>query len=613
MNDTVDKKYTVLQNIGYCAKVTREKYPLLLVYCVSIIVINATIPVVSAFLPKVVIEMITEQSGIRQLIIVTLMFTLGLAVLTGLQKYLEKLIYWNKFKMNDFFLQMVTKKGLTTDYRNQENEHFRKLQSESFASCNGNFSYYAQTYDAVVQFFSNVLGFTAFAGILMTLNPLLLLFLCATTLVSFFLNRKLLKWVDENNSERVGYEQKMQYITYASNDMQAAKDIRLYRMAAWLDKLYRENMSGILSWYRRYTAKLFGVSAVDSGLTFVREGITYLVLILMVWHGRITVAEFVLYFNVVAGFSVWLGSILGSLNDLKRLGMCMNRFRSYLDYPEKYKRSEGIPVEKTVLPGTITLEHVSFRYGEDNEDIIKDMCLELKPGEHLAIVGLNGAGKTTLAKLICGLTDPTGGRVLYDGVDVKELNRIQYYRLFGAVFQDHSVLPVTIEEIVAEDIEENIDRARVEECLKCSGLWEKITSLEKGSKSLYDRAFWDDGINLSGGEIQKLLLARALYKQTPVVILDEPTAALDPIAENRLYESYDEIMKGKTTIFVSHRLASTRFCSRIMLIENGKILEEGTHEELLKRKGVYNTLFETQAKYYRENAEGKGGTIMTKS
>ena len=606
MNDTVDKKFTVLQNIGYCAKVTKEKYPLLLAYCFGIIVINATIPVVSAFLPKVVIEMITEKNGIRQLIIVTLIFTLGLAVLTGLQKYLEKLIYWNKFKMNDFFLQMVTKKGLTTDYRNQENEHFRKLQSESFASCNGNFSYYAQTYDAAVKFFSNVLGFTAFAGILILLNPLLLLFLCTTTLVSFFLNRKLLKWVDENNSERIGYEQKMQYITYASNDMQAAKDIRLYRMAAWFDKLYRENMSGILSWYRRYTAKLFGVSAVDSGLTFVREGITYLILILMVWHDRITVAEFVLYFNVVAGFSVWLGSILGSLNDLERLSMCMNRFRSYLDYPEKYKRSEGIAVEKTGLPGTITLEHVSFRYNDDDENIIKDMSIGLKPGEHLAIVGLNGAGKTTLAKLICGLTDPTEGRVLYDGVDVRELNRIQYYRLFGAVFQDYSVLPVTIEEIVAEDIEENIDPARVEECLKSAGLWEKVTSLEKGSKSLYDRAFWDDGVNLSGGETQKLLLARALYKQAPIIILDEPTAALDPLAENRLYETYDEIMKDKTTLFVSHRLASTRFCNRIMLIEDGRILEEGTHEELLKRKGVYNTLFETQAKYYRENVEGKG-------
>lgn len=229
-----DKKYTILQNLAYCVKVTKEKYPPLLVYCSCIIVINALIPVITAFLPKTVIEMITRKSQMMNLLLVTAAFTFSLAILTGLQKYLDKLIYWNKFTMNDFFLQMVSRKGLTTDYRNQENEHFRKLQSESFSSCNGNFSYYAQTYDSAVLFFSNLAGFVAFTGILMSLNPLLILFLCATTLISFILNRRLLKWVDTNNEEKVGYEQRMQYIIRASDDIQAAKDIRLYRMTDWM-------------------------------------------------------------------------------------------------------------------------------------------------------------------------------------------------------------------------------------------------------------------------------------------------------------------------------------------------------------------------------------------
>ncbi|MBO4291860.1 MAG: ABC transporter ATP-binding protein [Lachnospiraceae bacterium] len=600
-----DRKYTVLQNLIYCIRITGEKYPPLLFYCIGIILINTVIPVLTAFLPKVVIEEITGQNALRQILAVTGGFTMLLAILTGMQQYLNKLIYWNKFKMNDFFLRMVMRKGLTTDYRNQENEHFRKLQSESFASCNGNFSYYAQTYDAAVLFFSNLFGFAAFTGILIFLNPLLILFLCATTIVSFFLNRRILKWVDQNHEEKNGYEQRMQYIIHASNDMQAAKDIRLYRMKEWMNRLYNENMSGLLGWYRKYTAKLFGVSALDSGLTFFREGITYLVLLYMVWKGQISVAEYVLYFNVVAGFSVWLSSMLGQINTLNGLSLSMSRFRSYLEYPEKYRREEGIPVEKTKEPGIITLENVSFRYGEDSGEILTDICLELKAGEHLAIVGLNGAGKTTLVKLICGLIEPTKGRVLYNGTDIREFNRIQYYGLFGAVFQDYSLLPVTIEEIVAADVEEAADAKRVEECLKQAGLWKKISSLEHGIKSRYDSAFWDDGMNLSGGETQKLLLARALYKQAPVIILDEPTAALDPIAENRLYESYDEIMKNKTTVFISHRLASTRFCTRILLLEKGRVTEEGTHEQLLARKGKYSELFETQAKYYRENAQGE--------
>ena len=600
-----EKKYPIRQNLVYCIRETRQGCPKLLVFCLLIILINCLVPVMTAWLPKVVIEAITEGKALRRLLLITAGMTMALAVFSGLQKYLDRLIYWNKFKMNAFFLRQITRKGLTTDYRNQENEHFRTLQNESFSSCNGNFSHYAQTYDAAVQFFSNLLGFLAFTGILLSLNPLLILFLCFTTSVSFLLNRRISRWIEGSTDEKAGYEQRMQYVIRASDDTRAAKDIRLYRMAAWLEGFYDKNLRGLLGWYRRYTSKLFGVSAADSALVLVREGATYAWLLYLALNNRISVAEFVLYFNVVAGFSAWLGSLLGQITVLQRLNHAMNRFRSYLEYPEYYLREEGKPVGNRTSPKKIELKHLRFRYDEDGDDAIRDLSLELEPGEHLAVVGLNGAGKTTLVKLLCGLTEPSEGTVLYDGTDIREFNRDEYYRLFGAVFQDYSILPVTIEEIVAEEDSENIDRERVETCLKQAGLWEKIASLPEGTKSKYDKAFWDDGIHLSGGEIQKLLLARALYRQSPVIVLDEPTASLDPVSENRLYETYDEVMRGKTTVFISHRLASTRFCHRIVLIEHGQIVEEGTHGELLERKGRYYELFETQAKYYRENPEGE--------
>ena len=600
-----DKKYLLRQNLAYCIRATKQGCPKLLGFCLLVILANCLVPVISAWLPKVVIQEITEGKPLRQLLLVTAAMTAALAVLASVQKYIDRLIYWNKFKMNAFFLRQITRKGLTTDYRNQENEHFRVLQNESFASCNGNFSHYAQIYDAAVQFFSNLLGFLAFAGILLTLNPLLILFLCLTTLVSFLLNHRISKWIEKSTNEKAGYEQRMQYVIRTADDVRAAKDIRLYRMAAWLDGVYEKNLSGLLGWYRRYTAKLFGVSAADSAMVLVREGAAYAYLLYLALNNRISAAEFVLYFNVVAGFSAWLGSLLGQITVLQRLNQAMNRFRSYLEYPESYLRDEGKPVENLTNPKEIELQHVSFRYAEDGEDVIRDLSLSLEPGEHLAVVGLNGAGKTTMVKLLCGLTEPTEGTVLYDGTDIRAFNRDEYYGLFGAVFQDYSILPVTIEEIVAENESENIDRSRVETYLKQAGLWEKIAALPEGVKSKYDKSFWDDGINLSGGEIQKLLLARALYRQSPVIVLDEPTAALDPVSENRLYETYHEVMRGKTTVFISHRLASTRFCHRIVLIENGRIAEEGTHGELLAKKGRYYELFETQAKYYRENPEGE--------
>ena len=601
--ESIDKKYSIFQNLAYCIRATKQGHAVLLVFCMSLILVNCLVPILTTFLPKVVIELIMNGEGMQHLLIVTGIFTLSLAVLERLKKYLEQLVYWNRFMMNTFFLRKVTQKGLTTDYRNQENEHFRTLQNESFASCNGNFSYYNQIYDAMVLFFSSLLGFLTFFGILVTLNPFFLLFLCGTTVIGFLLNRKVTKWLTVNVEEKAGYEQKMQYVLRVANDVQAAKDIRLYNMAAWLQGFYEKNLKNVMKWYRIYTAKVFGVSCVDSVVTFIREGVTYFVLLCMVIDGQISIAEFVLYVNIVAGFSTWLGSILGQLNHLEILNLSVNRFRSYLEYPEEYLREGGkeVPCE----PRKMELRNVSFRYEENGKDILKKINLTLEPGEHLAIVGLNGAGKTTLIKLMLGLNDPTSGSVLYDGVDVREYNREKYYQIFGAVFQDHSLMPVSIEEIVAEKDPEEIDEQKVETCLKKAGLWDKMESFADGMKRKYDRSFWEDGINLSGGEIQKLLLARALYGESPVIILDEPTAALDPISESRLYETYNEVMEGKSTVFISHRLSSTRFCTRILLIENGDIIEEGTHEQLLAAKGRYYELFEMQAKYYRDDPDGK--------
>lgn len=599
----MDRKYKITENLSYCLKETSigcRKLPYL---CIGVIMANCLIPVITAFLPKVIIEEIELGTGLKRLLLITGVMALALCLTQTMQKYLERMIYWNKFKMNTHFLRKVTKKALTTDYKNQENEHFRELQSESFSSCNGNFSGFIQTYDAMIMFFSNLLGFLAFAGILFTLNIRVILFICVTTLVSFLLNRKVLKWVEGNMDEKNGYEHGMQYIIETSNDVAAAKDIRLYNMKVWLSKRYNKYMEGLLKWYRRYTAKLFGVSAVDSGMSLIREGVVYLYLLYLVFNGDITVAGFVLYFNVVAGFSTWLGSLLGQINVLSRLNISMNRFRSYLEYPESYKREEGKAIKDTQNPGAIEMKNVSFRYSDDGAYIIKDFNLKINPGEHLAVVGLNGAGKTTMVKLIMGLNEPEKGSICYDGTDIREYDRDKYYEIFGAVLQDHSILPVTIAEIVAENDAGMADREKVSECLKASGLKEKIGSLAGDIDSKYDKTFWDDGISLSGGEQQKLLLARALYRGSPVVVLDEPTAALDPVSENRLYETYDEMMKGKSTIFISHRLASTRFCSRIVLIEDGSIVEEGTHDELIRKKGRYYELYETQAKYYRNGSE----------
>lgn len=593
-------QYSVIQNILYCLNNTVQCYFPLLCWCALTILINVLIPILTAYLPKKVIEIVAEKRGFDELAITVLVFMESIAILSGINKFLTKFIYHQKYRMNTFYLKRVALKGLTTDYINQENGIFRKLQTESFMCCNGNYSPLSNIYEVLIDLFTSILGLAVFWAILVQLNWGLIIFLIATTISSCFLNQRILKWTAENNQERINYQQRINYINSIAGDIRSAKDIRLYQMAVWFSDIYNSNMNGLAGWYKKLTGKLFGVAVYDSGLALVRESVVCLYLLSLIWNQQISAADFILYFSVVTGFSAWLGNIFSKISSLDEINLKINYFRSYLEYPETFKRDNGQKSPADNCPKVIELKNVSYRYEGAEQDTLYNINLTIVPGEHIAIVGLNGAGKTTLVKLICGLIDPTEGQVFYDGIDIRKYNRVEYYRLFSAVFQQFSIMPVTIEEIVSEAPPENINHDKVKSCLTTAGLGDKIEQLPSGVKSQFGKAIYDDGVELSGGEIQKLLLARALYKYAPVMLLDEPTAALDPIAESILYENYNKICTEKTTVFISHRLASTSFCNRILLIENGAVCEEGTHKELLDLKGKYYTLFEMQAKYYRE-------------
>lgn len=245
------------------------------------------------------------------------------------------------------------------------------------------------------------------------------------------------------------------------------------------------------------------------------------------------------------------------------------------------------------------LRDVTFRYPNAERPVLEHFNLRIGAGERLAVVGMNGAGKTTLIKLLCGFLDPDSGQVLLNGVDIREYNRQDYYKLFGAVFQEFSILAATIAENVAQSDMPDMERVRT--CTEQAGIRERIERFPhqyetKLGKSLYP----EEAVELSGGETQRLMLARMLYKDAPVMVLDEPTAALDAIAERDIYERYNGLTRGNTAIYISHRLASTRFCDRVILLGEGKILEEGTHEELMERGGKYAELFGIQSKYYKD-------------
>ena len=449
----------------------------------------------------------------------------------------------------------------------------------------------------------NVLSYCLFGSVISMVNPWLVPILTIAPAVNWLCARMYRKWEYNNREKWADLDRKLAYVGNKPSDFAAAKDIRIYGMAGWFGETFALLSRQRQTWDKKIALRMFLSRIADLVVILIRDGAAYAMLIQMTLGGEITVDKFVLYFSAISMFASFVGNIMNEWNGIHVTSLKLCDYREYMDLPEMEGTGETDVNDFLQEAPEIRFEHVCFRYEGAEQDTLHDIHFTIRAGEKIALVGRNGAGKTTLVKLLCGLYQPTEGDIKINGISVGKFNRKDYYRLFSPVFQDIKTAFFSLAETVSGQVGHGTDETRAEQCLRLAGLGEKIDTLPQGIHTKLDKQVNKEGIELSGGELQKLMLARALYKDAPVLVLDEPTAALDPIAENNIYRQYNKITKAKTSLFISHRLASTQFCDRILYLKDGKITEEGTHDELTSLGGEYSELYEMQSCWYREDYE----------
>lgn len=594
------KKGTLLSNLKYIMGYAWSQDKVLFAQCGVYTILASIAPFIGIFLPKFLIDELLGQRRIE----IILMTLIGFFLLSSVVNYS---IAWLRCaysprvtKIRTDYITMISDKIMKMDFKNTEDpEVLNKIKSVMNAVMSNNTGVEG-VYHTLLGLFGRLTAFVGYISIVLFLSPWILLFLIINVLISYALTMRVKKYEYSQKEKAADKDRRTFYVFDTMYDFAYGKDIRIYDLKNILIDKFKKFRGERIDISNDVQEKQLKVKIVDVILLVIRECVVYGYLIYNVLFTGMGIGDFTMYFSTINGFGDWMKGILGDLAHIKAQNMYLDDMREFLEIKSEDKeKTRDIPIDSSY---EIEFKNVSFKYPKTDKYIYKNLSLKIKKGQRLAIVGINGAGKTTFVKLLCRLYEPTSGEILINGVNIKDFSKEEYYKILSVVFQDIKTFAFTVAENVSLENLEDVDREKVLHCIEKAVVGDKINSLQKGIDTSLLKILDGEGVELSGGENQKLALARALYKNGKIVILDEPTSALDAVAEYNIYKGFDELIGDKTAIYISHRLASTKFCDVIAFFENGEIVEYGTHEELLKKNGKYSDMFNIQAQYYKEES-----------
>lgn len=597
MEEENKRKYRPWQMVCRMLGILKEEKPIQISRMVIYAVAAGLFPFMEIILPKLAIGTIEDygESAINPLIRTMLIFFCVAGCLVMVSEYLSQVMESTNMRIRLRYLKWISDKLQNMEYCYVEDSSFQEEYNKALNSCNNNSNGVEGVYNHIVKFPAKVLTVIGMIIMVCSLNPVIVLVLFIHTVAVMWGVNMAHNYRYANKQAESKAGRRIKYFRNTTNDFTFGKDIRIFNFRERILRNYRMEIEAYTGLMGKIKKKEWLYGLLGMATMLLTNIVMYGILIYDSYQGM-PISSFTMYVFLVSALMTRMVELGNDLAFIRNEGQYVDDFFRLMDAD---LINEG-EVDKLPDSVEIRFDHMYFKYPNTDKYIYEDFNFTIKRGERLAIVGVNGAGKTTLVKLMCGLYKPTSGHIYINDIDITDYKKETLYDMFGTVFQDFAILAFPVKQNVAAS--ENADEDRVLEVLDSVGLKKKITGLPKGLDTMMLKIVDEEGVDLSGGERQKLAIARALYKDAPMVIMDEPTAALDALAEADIYENFSRLVEGKTAVYISHRLASTKFCDKIALFDGSGVKEYGTHEELMAKKGMYYDMFVIQGKYYQEEA-----------